>query len=169
MLLRILKGLGIAIVALAAIGAGLWTVRSDPWGPISGRALRGEIVTEPVRDWSFTDEHMTIAVETRPANPHSVTTVCFTHEGDLYVPAQSASGKSWPHFAVSDPHVRLKIGDRVYPAKATRVVDDSLSEALTAAARDKYDFPAPADGDPAFEDVWVFKVEYDADVAAGMP
>ena len=43
---------------------------------VSGRALSGTLVTSPVDNWSFTDEHEFIAVETRPAAPHSVTVVC---------------------------------------------------------------------------------------------
>ena len=166
MFVRILKGIGLAFVLAAVVGAGLYAVRGDPWGPISGRQLSGDVVTEPVADWSFTDEHMTIAVETRPAAPHSVTTVCFTHEGQLYVPAVEAPGKSWPHYAVSEPHVRLKIGDKIYPAKATRVNDPELAPKLTAAAQAKYDFPEPEDGQPRFRDVWVFRMESDPDVAA---
>ena len=64
---------------------------------ISGRTLSGEEFPYP-ENWDFTNDHFTIAVETRPEDPHSVTTVCFVHEGALYVPAQSGSSKRWPAF-----------------------------------------------------------------------
>jgi hypothetical protein len=136
--MRILRWLGIGALAVAAMGVVVYATRSNPLGPISGRQLTGEVVTAPIADWTFTDAYMTIAVETRSAAPHSVTTVCFTHEGELYVPAQGGSQKSWTRFAVSDPRVRLKVGDKVYPARATRVTDASLAPALTAAAQEKY-------------------------------
>ena len=167
MLKRILTWTGVGLGAVVVIGAVSYAFRSDPWGPLSGRALRGEVVREPVGDWSWTDAYSTIAVETRPAAPYSVTTVCFTHEGKLYVPANSGSSKSWTHFAVSDPRVRLKIGDEIYPVRATRVTDEALAETLRAAAQAKYDFPPPKPGEPPrFTDVWVFRMESDVDVAA---
>lgn len=166
---RVLRWLGIGVLALAVVAALLYATRSDPIGPISGRALSGEVEAEPVRDWSFSDEHPLIAVETRPAAPHSVTTICFTHEGSLYVPARNAAAKSWPHYATSDPRVRVKIGGRVYPARATRVQDPELQPALIEAAAAKYDFEIPAEGGGGFDDVWVFRVESapDASQSAG--
>ncbi len=167
--MRILKWLGVGVVALAAIGALAYATRTNPVGPVAGRQLTGEIVRAPVSDWTFTDEHMTIAVETRPAAPHSVTVVCFTHEGALYVPAQRGASKSWTHYTISDPRVRLKIGDKVYPARATRVTDESLAPHLRAAASKKYDFDAE-DDDPDLEDIWVFRIDsFPADVAGAPP
>ncbi len=167
--MRILRWLGVGVVALAAIGALAYATRTNPVGPVAGRQLTGEIVRAPVSDWTFTDEHMTIAVETRPAAPHSVTVVCFTHEGALYVPAQRGASKSWTHYTISDPRVRLKIGDKVYPARATRVTDPSLAPDLRAAASKKYDFDA-GDDDPDLEDIWVFRIDsFPADVAGAPP
>ncbi len=136
---------------------------------MAGRQLSGEVVATPVADWSFTDEHTTIAVETRPAAPHSVTTICFTHEGALYVPAQSGSTKSWTYYATADPRVRLKIGDKVYAARASRVTDESLGPALIASARAKYEIEESNEA-PTFEDVWVFRMDApQPDVAAPAP
>ena len=161
--MRIVKWLGIAVLVLVAVGAIAYATRTNPVAMIAGRQLSGELVAEPVQDWSFTDEHQLIAVETRPAAPHSVTTICFANEGKLYVPANEASTKSWPHYAVSEPRVRVKIGDKIYPVRATRVTDESLTLALTAAARAKYDIAA----DREFEDLWVFRMDSaPVDVAA---
>lgn len=167
--MKFLSWLGIGLLVLVAIGAVAYGTRTDPVWRISGRGLTGDVVTAPVTDWSFTDEHMTIAVETRPAAPHSVTTICFTHEGALYVPASGGSAKTWTHFAAADPRVRVKVGEKVYPARASRVTDTALVPALTAAARAKYDFPAGDDAQ-APQDIWVFKLESAAtDVAAPAP
>ena len=162
--MKIVRWIGAIVLVLAIGAAGAYALRSDPIGPLAGRQLRGPEVSEPVSDWSFTDEFDLIAVETRPAAPHSVTTICFTHEGALYVPATRGSAKSWTHYAVSDPRVRLKIGDKIYPARATRVSDTSQREAMVAAARAKYDFEG--DGSPP-EDVWLFRMDaVGSDVAA---
>ncbi len=167
--MKILRWLGVAVLVLVALGAIAYATRTDPVGPVAGRQLSGEVVTTPVADWSFTDEHTTIAVETRPAAPHSVTTICFTHEGALYVPAQSGSTKSWTYYATADPRVRLKIGDKVYAARASRVTDESLGPALIASARAKYEIEE-SDEAPTFEDVWVFRMDApQPDVAAPAP
>jgi hypothetical protein len=165
MLRKILRGLGLAVAALAAIAALLYATRSNPVGPVSGRALSGELISTPVTDWTFTDDHSLIAVETRPAAPHSVTTVCFTHEGALYVPAQGASAKSWPHYAVSNPRARILVDGKIYPVRATRVEDTTQVPTMLAAARAKYDFISDAGEIP--DDVWLFRMDSAAaDVAA---
>ena len=89
--MKILKILGVVVLVLVGVSAAVIGTRSNPLGPIAGRELTGEVVAEPVSDWSFTDEHNLIAVETRPDAPHSVTTICIAHEGALYVPARGAS------------------------------------------------------------------------------
>lgn len=66
-----------------------------PWGRTPGFRLFGEVVRQPVTDWSFTDAQSTIAVQTRTRYgiPHSVTTVCVRHRGALYVPARNARSR----------------------------------------------------------------------------
>jgi hypothetical protein len=154
---KILRGLGFAVVGLAALAALAYVTRSNPVGPISGRALSGELVAAPVVDWTFTDEHSLIAVETRPAEPHSVTTVCFTHDGVLYVPAMNGSAKAWPHFAVSLPSARILVDGKIYPVQLTRVTDPSLVPDLRRAVAAKYDFVS-ADT-PGVEDIWLFRAD----------
>jgi hypothetical protein len=147
---------GWVVIGLAGIAALVYSQRSDPISWMAGRALTGPVVEEPVTDWSFSDEHPLIALETRPAKPHSVTVVCAAHGGKLYVPANGGSGKSWTYFAVAEPHVRVKIGDKVYPARATRVTDPEEARQVTEAFRAKYDFIRDREIPP---DVWLFRVE----------
>jgi hypothetical protein len=94
--------------------------------------LFGEVVEEPVTDWSFADDHGTIAVETRTWYwiPHSVTTVSFRHAGGLYVPSRNPQGKRWVENVLRDPRVRLRIGDRIYERRAVRITDPALVEKL---------------------------------------
>jgi hypothetical protein len=153
---RIARAAGYAALAVVVIGAVVYANRGNPIGPVAGRSLSGELVTTPVDDWSFTDDVSLIAVETRPAAPHSVTTICFTHEGVLYVPAQGASAKTWPHYAVSNPEARILVDGKIYPVRATRVTDEKLAPQLREAVVAKYDFVS---GDDVPEDVWVFRID----------
>ena len=54
--------------------------------------------------------------------------------------------------------MRVKIGDKVYPALATRVEDPELRRVLIAAAAGKYDFEVPQESG-GLDDVWVFQIE----------
>lgn len=147
-------GIGLGIVLLvAALG---YPFRRDPIGPLAGKQLSGSEAPYP-DSWSVCDDHQTIAVETRPEDPHSVTTVCFVHGGELIIPAMNGSGKEWPAIVAADPRVRIKIGDAVYRAQATRAMDLTIEDVIESAAR-KY--PQFRDRDPseAPPDVWLFRI-----------
>ena len=162
MLLQILKWLGIGVAALAILAAVAYPFRRDPIGPLSGKELTGAVVEARVSDWSFSDEHPLIAVETRLDDPHSVTTICFTSDGALYVPARDGDSKTWTKYVLDDPRVRVKIGDSIYPARATRITDDALRDSLIEAAAEKYSQLREAlesDEAPSLENVWVFHIE----------
>ena len=147
-------GLGLCIVV---VGLGIaFVFRTDPIAIIPGKRLSGEEQPYPA-DWAFSNEHMTIAVESRPGDPHSVTTICFIHEGNLYVPAQSGSTKKWPQYVLEDPRVRLKIGDAVYPARATRVTNIGPEE-ITPSAASKYTAFADREPGEGPQDVWLFVI-----------
>ena len=92
---RLLRLLGITVLVVAIIAGLAWIFRGDPLWMVSGKTLSGAEFPYP-DNWDFTLEHFTVAVETRPEDPHSVTTISFVHEGELYVPAQSGSTKQWP-------------------------------------------------------------------------
>ena len=124
-----------------------------------GLWLSGELVDEPVADWSFTDAHREIFVETRTwyGVPHSVTTVSAAREGTLYVPSVYSEGgtfpeaRRWNRNVVRDPRVRLGIGGRLYERKAVLVEDpDEWSRALEAFAA-KYPFWQELAGKPESE------------------
>jgi hypothetical protein len=156
----ILKRLAQVLVAILILAAVVYPFRRDPIGPLAGKRLTGEVASETPADWSFSDAHMTIAVEVRPDDPHSITTICFVHEGTLYVPAQGGSEKEWTQMVLADPRVRLKIGERIYPARATRITDESQREAMIASAAGKYERLAAAQaGENPPEDVWVFRID----------
>ena len=146
--------------ALAILtGLSLLLLACGPRGRTPGFRLFGEVVREPITDWSFTDSVQTIAVETRTwyAIPHSVTTVCFRVGDALYVPSRNPRGKRWVGNVERDPRVRLRIGDRVYERTAVRVTDPALTEALFGALATKYQRLRGPPGERP--ETWVFRMD----------
>jgi hypothetical protein len=113
-----------------------------------GLWLSGEVVPEPVADWTFTDDVQEIFVETRTwyGIPHSVTTVCARDGEALYVPSlyfgdgDFPDARFWNHNAVRDPRVRLLIGERLYERQAVVVEDEAERAVALAAFAHKYPF-----------------------------
>ncbi len=151
-----LKSLGIVLLVIAVLGTFAYPFRTDPIAMISGKRLTGQEFPYP-SDWSFTNEHQTIAVETKSDNPHSVTTLCFIHNGELHIPSETGSKKTWAQNVVADPRIRIKIGDKIYLARAERVTDIDLDAVRSSIVRK---FPEFANQDPETtpEEVWFFKV-----------
>ena len=154
--MRILKWTGVGLGAVVVLAGALYLLRTDPIYMISGKRLSGDELPYPA-DWSMCNDHQTIAVETQVDDPHSVTTLCFVHEGDLMVPAMNGSEKQWPAMVVRDPRIRVKIGDAVYPARADRLMDVSMPDLLPSIA---VKYPQIAQRDPADapQDAWLFRI-----------
>jgi hypothetical protein len=111
-----------------------------------GLWLEGEVVTTPVTDWSFVNkvEHPgqslnTVLVETRTPYfiPHSVRTVPFVRDGQLYIRShqhrmdlQFPNDKSWTSNVARDPGVRIKIGDKLYEATMVLIADRAQATAV---------------------------------------
>ena len=135
------------MVALA-FAALLATACIEPHERRPGLWLRGDVVETPVSDWSFSDAHAQIFVETRTGYllPHSVTTVCAAAGDRLWVPSVYFGGGSFPESrfwnrnVVRDPRVRLKIGERIYPRRAVLVTDPAQRAEALAAFAAKYPF-----------------------------
>ncbi len=159
--MRILRWLGIALVALVAVfvavlvGTGVVARFSDgPIGPFPGGPLRtGSLVSEPDVDWSFVDW------ESRPGRiielqlvepPKSRTTGILVYEGQLYVSAdlgflwRRVPGpvrgvlfviflfKRWHEEALRDGRVVLRIDGKRYERQAVRVTDPEVFAALSS-------------------------------------
>ena len=112
-----------------------------------GLWLSGEELETMPTDWSFIADHPEIFVETRPwyGIPFSVTTVIGTRNGRLYVPsiyseeAAFPGTKYWNSVIADNPDVRLKIGEHIYPMRATPVRDLAEFREGAGALADKYD------------------------------
>ena len=116
-----------------------------------GLWLKGELVTTPTTDWSFTDKIPHIAVETRAPYfiPHSITTNNFSHNGQLYITATYSSNpngfdfdfpqdKFWTANVSRDPRVRLKIEGRIYEMSMLVVADRDEAETVLESKWKKY-------------------------------
>lgn len=159
------RRLGRSLLALAVLAAvayvALRLVAHFGGGPLAivpGGRLAGPLATEQNPDWSFTERVQTIAVEVSPDDPMSVTTWVFTHRGQLYVAADFFNPwKRWPHRALADPRVRLRIDGQIYERTAVRVTDPALIDELKRAIAAKYDI-AP-DGLASRVEVWFFRMD----------
>jgi hypothetical protein len=101
---------------------------------VPGLWLKGESVTAPVSDWSFTDQIPQIKIQTQTPFllPHSVVIWCAVYNGNLYV--TSYRGRQWVENIVRDPHVRLKIADRVFD-RTLSMIDDPVEKAAVLQAK----------------------------------
>ncbi|MSV34092.1 MAG: hypothetical protein EXQ47_00640 [Bryobacterales bacterium] len=111
-----------------------------------GLWVKGDLVTAPVTDWSFvrTVEHPgrdlnTVLVETRTRYliPHSVRTVPFPRNGQLYIRShqhrmdlQFPNDKAWTANVARDPRVRIKIGGKLYEATLVLIADRAQAIAV---------------------------------------
>jgi hypothetical protein len=143
---KLVKIVGSIVVVLAAVLLLLSVTGFEPKDcpptnrsfscKVPGLWLKGEPVTTPVTDWSFTDQipQIKIQTETPFLLPHSVTIWCAVYNGNLYV--TSYRGRQWVENIVRDPHVRLKIADKVFD-RTLSIVDDPAEKAAVLQAKGK--------------------------------
>jgi hypothetical protein len=139
---RLLQSLGIIVVCLILI---LIVLRITGFGPHSrtpGLWLKGNVVTTPVTDWSFTDKIPVVQLQTESSYmlPHSVNINCLNYNGQLYLVSVYPAGTAhtWNDNVMRDPHVRLKIGDQVYDRTVSLVTDPAEQEGVLQARHNKY-------------------------------
>lgn len=105
----------VAIVVLIALFS---SACGGPFLVFPGGRLSGEVVSEPISDWSFADDRF-IDIETRPGDPYSVELNYIVKDGKLYI--DPAEGRSWLEHIREDPNLRVRFGERVYPVTAVLV------------------------------------------------
>jgi hypothetical protein len=124
----------LATVAGAVIAAYLaaLVIPFDPQDRQPGTRLSGELVTSAPSDWSFVEDRREIYVQTstRYGIPHSVTTIAFTVDGDLYVPCGNCESKIWPRNVARNPNVRVQIDNKLYDRVAKKVTDPATLHAV---------------------------------------
>ncbi len=138
----LVKIVGAILVCLALALVVLRFTGLDPHDRIPGLWLTGELVTTPVTDWSFTDQVATIKLQTqsRFLLPHSVTINCLSLNGQLYVSSIYPAGtpRSWNDNVLRDPHVRIKIGNKVYDRTLVLLTDPAEIAAVLQVRAKKY-------------------------------
>lgn len=162
------------MLRVAALLFPLLAAGCGPWGPLGvvpgGPLCCGE-VKEPVRDWSFSDAHPLIAVETRGRFfRHSITAVCVSADGELYLMARRGGEKTWVRNLTANPRARVEIGGRIYPVRVTRLTEALPGDPVARAFLRKYvglaadevrSLPeVPGEGDERIE-VWTFHARWD--------
>jgi hypothetical protein len=147
LLLVTLRATGFEPRACPNAGAS-WTCQTP------GLWLRGDPITTPVTDWSFTNAVPTIKVQTQSPwlLPYSVAAWCATYNGSLYI--TSYRGRRWAEDIISHPRVRLKIGDQLFEKDMMMVTDSDEKAAVIAAKAKKY----PSWKPPKVEAATVFRV-----------
>ncbi len=159
---------------LACLALGLVVFRFTGFSPTGdtpgpgnypGLWLSGEVVTTPVTDWSFATQYKTDKVQTRTwyGIPHSVTTSHILHNGQLYLTSLFRAGvpfpqgKSWVNNVMRDPHVRLKLGDKLYDCVLSHVADPE-ERAAVLATRTQPNSPAASSDTPNGPVLHLFRV-----------
>jgi hypothetical protein len=119
-----------------------------------GFRLTGDLVKTPVTDWSFTDSILTIQIETRTWYflPHFVRTYIARNGEQLYLfseyfppkPGQPdhrdefPNARFWNRMVVRDPHIRVKIGNRLFQMRAYPLKDPAQVAVAREAFLSKY-------------------------------
>src|SRR5580698_2400120 len=145
---KLVKIVGYTIIVLVAVLLLLSVTGFEPKGcpptdrsfscKMPGLWIKGDPVTTPVADWSFTNKIPEIKIQTQTPFllPHSVTIWCAVYNGNLYV--TSYRGRLWVEDIVRDPSVRLKIGDQVFDRTFLIVNDPDEKAAVLQAKGKKY-------------------------------
>ena len=158
----LLKVVGLILVGLVLLLVVARITGLEPTLRRPGLWLKGELVTTPIADWSFTDQVQNIKIQTNSwyLLPHSVTINCISYKGQLYLYSFYAAGLTYPHGrswnenVARDPHVRIKIGNQLYDRTLSYVSDPAERAPVIAAKRKKY----PQQKIPATSTINVFHV-----------
>ena len=111
------------LIAVAILLA--WVFRSDPIGPLSGKALSGQAMPIPAT-WPTCEqtrelpEDEELAIEMRPDDPYSVTTWYLIYENTLFVPAQYPEDKDWPKYVEANANIKVKLCGQLFEGRARR-------------------------------------------------
>jgi hypothetical protein len=134
-------------VALPLLGA---VTFYGPCGPIPGSRLGGAETSAAGVDFSFAGGSSPCAIETRPADPHSVRASCFARGSTLYVRSIFAPRKRWPAYVAENADVRIRLEGKIYPMRAVRITDET--ERMRILSPDE-------PGNPPSETTWLYRLE----------
>lgn len=113
-----------------------------PCAVIPGGSLEGEVVNEPVSDWSFANNSEAVPlcqIEVDFAIARSMNVYCFSSNNALFVSCAQCEGKQWARRVASNPDGFVRAAGRVYPISYSRVTDEDQLDRLWEARRIKID------------------------------
>jgi hypothetical protein len=153
--LRVLAVL-VLLPVFAYYGARL---HDGPLGLIPGGPLEaGDVVTEPIADWSFAKDTGEIELQL-DARPQSRTVWFFVLDGNGFVPCSLGypPGKIWHRQALVNGAARLRIDGKLYPVVLNKLDDtivSQMSDRVRAELTRKYGALPPR----RERGIWLFQV-----------
>jgi hypothetical protein len=120
----------------------------EPQDRRPGTWVGGELIETEITDWSFTNEHPEIYIQTHPwyGVPHSVTVVIATTGDRLFMPSiyfaepkVFPDGKYWNKIVAANPDVEIKIGEQLFPRRIRLITDPAEFAVALEALASKYD------------------------------
>lgn len=122
-----------------------------PGGPLSS----GELVSTPVRNWSFAESIDTIELQL-VQDDTSRTVWILVRDGRAFIPCSLGfpPGKTWHHRADREGEAIVRIRGKRYPVTLERISDSTLEPELVEIVKSKY-----GGGPPSDAGVWFFSVE----------
>lgn len=137
-----LKIVGWFVLALVVLLVVLRITGLPPHGRTPGLWIKGKLVSTPVTDWSWANAypHVVIQTQTWYLLPHSVIVNGIVYKNQLYLVSAypPSTREDWNDYAMRDPHVRLKIGDRVYDTTVSLVTEPKVEAGVLQARKKKY-------------------------------
>jgi hypothetical protein len=157
--------LGLVLV-VGLIFAGRWFI-TCPCDTMPGAVLWGEVVEEPVTDWSFANEVELCQIQVQGAIfPQALNLNCMaTPQGQLYLSCSNCEPKRWSRLAMNNENGRIRLNGLVYPVTITRVTDAAeadrswearlikLEDSTVLGAGTPVGTPRPAD-----DQWWTFRI-----------
>jgi hypothetical protein len=151
----ILKGIAVGLAVVVTALLVLYLNRSDPWDRVPGKRITGEEVAEPVKDWSFMETSTRVTLEVRPSDPYSVDIRAFQQDGVLYLNSITPENR-WTQLLIEDPNLRIKVENKIYKVRATRVEDPALVNEIQK-ARERPGRPERTPEEKALN--WYFRID----------
>lgn len=157
--MRFIRGLFYLILLVALLIGGLFIGARFNDGPIAvipgGPLKAGELVAEPVTDWSFVTDIQEIEMQLVAQSTSRITWVV-AYEGRAFIPVSLSfpPGKTWHYTADEDGAAILRIEGKKYPVQLTRLKDEAEAAPVFEVLRGKYPPPPGSEGGNA----WLFEI-----------
>lgn len=155
--------IGLAVVALGAFLTWFFTCPCDR---MPGGYLLGDVVEEPVEDWTFANQVDLCQIQISGLLPHAINLNCMAAaDGNLYLSCSACEPKYWSGQVQKNPRSRLRLDDQVFPVNIVRVTDQAEMQRAWDARVAKLQVvgdasnPAPRPDAQRPDSWWTFRVE----------